>query len=53
MPIVERILNRMDDSREARYTQKTRPEIWQMNGFREEWAEYVQAFVDEGNADRG
>lgn len=48
MPIVERILNRMDDSREARYTEKTRPE---MNRFREEWNEYIDMFIDEGKAD--
>lgn len=49
--IMERILDEMDANRERRYAKKTRPEIWQMNGFREEWADYMDAFVDEGNAD--
>lgn len=51
MSIMERILNEMDDSREFRYETKTRPQIAQYNGFREEWNKYVDAFVDEGNAD--
>lgn len=51
MGIMERILDEMDASRERRYERKTHPQIAQYNGFREEWNDYAELFIDEGNSD--
>lgn len=47
MGVIE-FLDEMDATREARI--QGRPDIWQMNGFREEWADYMSSWIDD-NAD--
>ena len=51
MGIMERVLDEMDASRDRRYESKTRPQIDQLHGFRTEWNDYMEAIIEEGNAD--
>lgn len=48
---MERILDEMEASRERRYASKTHAQINQMYGFREEWNNYMEFWIEEGNSD--
>lgn len=47
---VMRFLDKMDATRGLRI--KDRPQIWQMDGYRQEWNAYIDEWIDD-NADRG
>lgn len=50
MADVMMFLDQMDATREERTM--GRPVLWMMNGYREEWYEYVDEWIDD-NCDRG
>ena len=51
MPLIERILDEMDNNRESRYQRKSMPQLAQYKGFREDWNEYIYRFEEEINND--